>query len=172
MRIEIRRIREGEGDQLMRIRLMSLIDAPYAFASTYVDSVQRPAEDWEERATRSASSDEEAIFIAEAPTGWLGIIGAFTPDDPGHRHLWGMWVDPSIRSQGVGEAMVETIVEWAALQGAQAASLWVADTNTPAVRLYERTGFVRDGRTQPMPNDETVTEVRMVRGLTARREAP
>ena len=41
----------------------------------------------------------------------------------------------------------------------------MADTNVPALKLYETAGFVPDGLTQPMPNDDTVTEVRMVRRL-------
>ncbi len=78
-----------------------------------------------------------------------------------------MWVDPSIRAQGVGEALVETAVEWAHLQAAEEVSLWVAETNLPALRLYEKTGFVQDGMTQPMPGQETIIEVHMTRRLDA-----
>ena len=165
MRVEIRRVKPNEGEMLMRIRLMSLLDAPYAFATSYLDDAQLPAEAWSERASRAASGDEEAVYVADAPVGWVGLVGAYTPR-ASERHLYGMWVDPGYRGQGLGEALLHTVEDWARLAGATTLSLWVAETNEPAVALYRRCGYELDGGSQPMPNDPTVIEQSMTRRLT------
>ncbi|HEY5684081.1 MAG TPA: GNAT family N-acetyltransferase [Acidimicrobiia bacterium] len=158
MRVTIRRIRADEGRLLMQIRLTALLDAPYAFASSYAESVQRPMDAWGERAARAAAGNREAVFVAEEPRDWLGMVGAYTPRDTSVRHAYGLWVDRSVRRQGLARALMDTVVEWATAAGAAAVTLWVAGSNEPAVALYRQLGFDETGDTQPMPSNDTVTE--------------
>ena len=62
MRVEIRRILPDEGDALMRTRLLSLLDAPYAFAATYMDEAQRPTTAWSERAREASEGIGQAVL--------------------------------------------------------------------------------------------------------------
>jgi ribosomal protein S18 acetylase RimI-like enzyme len=164
MRVNIRRIRADEGRLLMQIRLMALLDAPYAFASTYAESVQRPLDAWNERARQAATGRRDAVFLAEGPTDSLGLVGAYTPRDTSIRHVYGLWIDQSARRHGLACALMEAVTEWATHAGARAITLWVAESNEPALSLYRRLGFRETGDTQPMPSSETVEE-RLLRRL-------
>jgi GNAT superfamily N-acetyltransferase len=164
MRVEIRRIGADEGPLLMQVRLLSLLDAPYAFASTYTDSVQQPSEHWDSRARTAAAGGARAIYLALAPDGPVGIAGAYQPEAaPEDRRVYGVWVEPLLRGQGLGRRLVETIVDWAVSVGADTTSLWVSEANTPALALYESMGFEDTGTRQPFPPDETVIERKLVR---------
>jgi GNAT superfamily N-acetyltransferase len=59
-----------------------------------------------------------------------------------------MWVDPRYRRQGVGEALVKTVLEGARTEGYRTMSLWVTDVNARAEHLYLRMGFVSTGAKQ------------------------
>lgn len=55
-----------------------------------------------------------------------------------------VWVEPHLRGQGVGAAMVEAAIAWFGGQGIRRVELQVVATNASAKRLYERLGFVED----------------------------
>jgi ribosomal protein S18 acetylase RimI-like enzyme len=76
-----------------------------------------------------------------------------------------MWVRPSARGLGVGEALVEAAAAWAKTRDFRSLSLWVTESNAPAVRLYERLGFTPTGERQPLPSDPALAEIRMSREL-------
>ena len=172
MRIEIRRIRADEGPLLMQVRLLALLDAPYAFAGTYTENIQRPKEHWSERAAGAAVGGGTAVYVALAPDGPVGIAGAYTPEDrPEVRMIFGVWVEPALRGQGLGARLVETIIAWASGTGAERCELWVAEPNRPALDLYLRLGFEDTGLRQLMPSDETVTEMKLVRPTGRARSA-
>jgi ribosomal protein S18 acetylase RimI-like enzyme len=158
MRVTIRRIGVDEGKLLMQIRLMALLDAPYAFAGSYAESVQVPADAWNRRAQRAASGGREAVFLAETVYESLGMVGAYTPRDTSVRHVYGLWVDHAARRQGVAQALMNGISDWAFGSGAEALTLWVAESNDPAVALYRKLGFTATGNTQPMPSTESISE--------------
>ena len=148
----------------MQVRLFSLLDAPYAFAGTYFDSIQRPAEHWTERATAGSAGGSSAIYLAHAPDGAVGMAGAFQPiDEPDTRRIYGVWVERALRQQGLARRLVETLIEWADASGAETCDLWVAESNAPAVALYERLGFQDTGTRQSMPSNPAVSERKLVR---------
>jgi ribosomal protein S18 acetylase RimI-like enzyme len=164
MRIEIRRIRPDEGRILMQVRLFSLLDAPYAFAGTYFDSIQHPADHWAERAAAGSAGGSSAVYLAHAPDGAVGLAGAYQPtEEPDTRRIYGVWVERALRRQGLARRLVETVIEWADASGAETCDLWVAETNAPAVALYERLGFRDTGLRQPMPSNPAVSEKKLVR---------
>ena len=165
MRVTIRRIGVDEGKLLMQIRLMALLDAPYAFAGSYAESVQVPADAWNRRAQRAAAGGREAVFLAETVYEVLGMVGAYTPRDTSVRHVYGLWVDHAARRQGVGRALMDTVINWSTLAGAAAITLWVAESNDPALALYRALGFTETGDAQPMPSNESVTERHFRRSL-------
>lgn len=54
-------------------------------------------------------------------------------------------VAAAARRQGIGWALLEQAVEWGRENGVRKLELHVFPHNDPAVRLYERFGFVREG---------------------------
>jgi predicted N-acetyltransferase YhbS len=76
--------------------------------------------------------------------------------------LVGMFVDRAKRGKGVGKELVKAVVAWARSQGATSLYLWVTATNSPAIALYERSGFARTAETQPLPHSPAHLEFLMV----------
>ena len=148
----------------MQVRLLSLLDAPYAFGGTYFDSVQQPAERWAERAASSSAGGSSAIYLAHGPHGIVGMAGAYQPaDEPGTRHIYGVWVERGLREQGLARRLVETLIEWAGASGAERCELWVSESNAPAVGLYQALGFEDAGVRRPMPSNPSTSEKKLVR---------
>src|SRR4051794_15331093 len=96
--ITVRRIRIDEDRLLREIRLRALSDTPLAFGSTYVREKAFDADEWQRRATRAATSDDGAMFLAFDDHHCCGIIGCFASEDlPGQACIVSMWVAPEYR---------------------------------------------------------------------------
>ncbi|MCW5730615.1 MAG: GNAT family N-acetyltransferase [Alphaproteobacteria bacterium] len=65
----------------------------------------------------------------------LGVLEA------GAVGLFEIVTDPQMRRQGLARRVVESILAWAAAQGATEAYLQVVAANGPAIALYDRLGF-------------------------------
>jgi ribosomal protein S18 acetylase RimI-like enzyme len=65
----------------------------------------------------------------------------------------------------VGEALMATVIGWAAERQATTVHLWVTETNAPARALYEHCGFALTGEQRPLPSDLGLGEVAMSRTL-------
>jgi ribosomal-protein-alanine N-acetyltransferase len=55
-------------------------------------------------------------------------------------------VPPGIRHRGYGASLIDAVLQWARASGARVIRLEVRESNTPAIRLYQRHGFVRSGQ--------------------------
>jgi RimJ/RimL family protein N-acetyltransferase len=77
----------------------------------------------------------------------VGRLSVARDPHPASRHVadLGLMVATSARRRGVGWALLEQAVEWARPAGVHKLELHVFPHNEPAIRLYERFGFVREG---------------------------
>ena len=97
----------------------------------------------------------------------VGLVAGYRTEGDGDvRHLVSMWVHPAARGSGTAARLVEAVCAWAAGDGGRVLSLWVADGNDRARRLYERLGFTATGERQPLPSDPRVGEERLERRLS------
>jgi ribosomal protein S18 acetylase RimI-like enzyme len=80
-----------------------------------------------------------------------------------------MWVAPTHRRRGVGQLLVNAVIDWARSRSARALSLMVTCTNDPAIRFYQQLGFTKTGRTEPYPNDSSLVEYEMILSIPASR---
>ena len=159
MTLRVRRIGPDEWQVFREIRLAALEEAPYAFGSTYEAEVSASEESWRNRLT------ERARFVAEVQGQVVGTVGAGPGEFEGAAALTALWVDPKFRSQGVGTALVEAVVDWATSKGFSQVLLWVTQMNPKAQRLYERKGFARTGRAMEMRPSEPAVEYEMTKVL-------
>jgi ribosomal protein S18 acetylase RimI-like enzyme len=138
-----------EGPRLREIRLQALRDAPEAFCSTLAETESRPAESW----TRQLA--DLPTFVAAVAGQDVGMVRAVPGlgGEGGHggATLASLWVAPSARGQGVGEALVEAVITWARATGFQTLELEVIDDNAPAIALYARKGFSPTGERRSLP---------------------
>ena len=146
--------------QAMRdIRLDALREAPYAFASTLDREAAYPEQTWQERA---AAGNSALAYLPEAGARPVGLVAAIDLV-PGELELVSMWVRPEARGRQVGPALVEWVAQHARGRAVPRVHLWVTETNKPARRLYERSGFTPTGERQPLPSDPALMELAMAR---------
>lgn len=157
----VREITADDWELMRDVRLAALAEAPSAFGSTYAREADFTEERW-----RGRISERSVTFFAHEETADAtpaGLAGVYVED--GAAELVSMWVRPSARGLGVGEALVEAAAAWAKTRDFGTLFLWVTESNAPAVRLYERLGFTPTGERQPLPSDPALAEIRMSREL-------
>jgi GNAT superfamily N-acetyltransferase len=156
----VREVTLDDWETLRDVRLTALRDAPYAFGSTYAREAAFTPEQW-----RGRINDRSVTFFAYLPENpeVAGLAGVYVENDAAD--VVAMWVRPSARGRGVGEALIEATADWAKARDHASLLLWVTESNAPARRLYERRGFALTGERQPLPSDPTLPELRMRRPL-------
>ena len=154
--MEVRQAHGADWEELRKLRLRALADAPYAFSSTLEEVEAFPEEVWRRWAEGGPAS---ADFIAREGGASIGMAAIFAEFSvPGRMQLVAMWVDPHYRRQGVARALIDHAVRWARDRQAHEVILWVADQNSAARRLYERIGFRPTGERQPLASHPALTE--------------
>jgi ribosomal protein S18 acetylase RimI-like enzyme len=145
------------------IRLRALQDSPTAFASTYADESQFTDEVWLRRAIW-CTTDRSVGFLALAGTTGCGIVrGSLDDDDPQIGWVESMWVAPSNRRRGVGQLLVNAVIDWARDCGIGMLKLDVTKTNEAAIRFYKSLNFRDTGQTKPYAQDSKLVECEMCR---------
>ncbi len=134
-----------------RLRLRALQEHPEAFGEPYEEAAAVPEEDAIARFRNTSIAGDNAIFGALSSDGKLvGMTGIVREQRVKNRHrmtLWGVYVAPEARGQGLGARVLEaTIAHARSTPGVLQIHLTVVRTNVVAARSYERAGFVRYGR--------------------------
>jgi uncharacterized glyoxalase superfamily protein PhnB/ribosomal protein S18 acetylase RimI-like enzyme len=147
------------------IRLRALQDTPTAFGSTYAKESQLTDADWQQRAAQW-NSDHSTAYLAWDGDHPCGIVAAMIDEtDSTKAGLFSMWVAPTYRRRGVGQLLVNAVIEWARNHHIAALCLHVTSNNGDATHFYERLGFTKTGNTIPYPNDPALIEFEMIRPI-------
>lgn len=136
---EVRVLREGDADSYLAFRRQSLADAPLALTASPESDLYQSADQVRAFVRRL---DGSVILGAFTPT-LLGAVGLLRSPHPKLRHkldLWGMYVRPEGRRQGVAAALVGAAIEHARSLG-DVEWIHLAAGMPEALRLYERFGF-------------------------------
>jgi GNAT superfamily N-acetyltransferase len=157
--VVVRRVVPDDWQQFREVRLAALADAPSAFLTTYEQAAQYDEQVWR---LRAAEGGTMLAWRGDRP---VGIAAGFVPDEV--PELVMMWVEPAARGTGVVEALIDSVATWAGERAAGELRLWVVDGNERAERAYDRYGFRRTGRAQPVPGRPDETEVEMSLSLEA-----
>ena len=88
-----------------------------------------------------------AVFVAEADGRVVGRLSIARDQHPASRHVadLGLMVARGYRRRGIGTALLTAAAEWARDVGIAKLELHVFPWNEPAIALYEKCGFVREG---------------------------
>ena len=88
-----------------------------------------------------------AVYVAEDEGRIVGRLSIARDQHPASYHVadLGLMVAATHRRRGIGRALLDAAVEWARESGVQKLELHVFPHNEPAIQLYERFGFVREG---------------------------
>jgi ribosomal protein S18 acetylase RimI-like enzyme len=132
------------------LRLRALRENPEAFGSTLEREQDLPDADWD-----FWVRDSLVAFAEDMPVGMANL-----KLDGDGAQLFGMWVAPEARGRGVGELLVNALIERA---GDRPIVLCVAETAPAARRLYERLGFTPTGTTGTLRPDSPIRTIDMRR---------
>ena len=160
---EVRLLRVDESNALeyKEIRLAMLLDSPRAFAMTHAQELLKTDDEW--RARTHTASTWMALVDGERAGAATMYLAPELPE--GEALLVAMWVDPAFRGRGVADALIGRVVDEAGAQGIRRLQLDVVTDNAPAVRLYERLGFMATDHVVRREDDPCTAELRMVRDL-------
>jgi ribosomal protein S18 acetylase RimI-like enzyme len=138
----VRRLSADDAAAYRAIRLEGLEDAPAAFGASLAEDTALTDEEWRGRLTRNFAY---GVF-AGSELG--GIAGFYVEggDKTRHRgHLVGVYTRPAFRGTGASRLLLAEVIGEAG-KHVQFLYLQVTQKNLPAVRLYERMGFVVYGK--------------------------
>lgn len=93
---------------------------------------------------RASTFELEGFFVAEASGAAVGSLSVF--EGPAGVGEIGMMVVAEWRGRGVGTKLMQTAVEYARARSMHKLSLGVWPHNGPAIALYQKFGFVEEGR--------------------------
>lgn len=151
--MEVRRIRPDEFEAYRDVRLRALRRAPYAFSSTFDEASTRSEAEWRQFTERLATSSEMAGFALDRGDGNFGGLVSVRIEEGGSNEgeVNQMWLDEDFRGGEWGAALLDACECFAADAGLARLTLWVAEGNERAVRLYERCGYSPTGQTEAFP---------------------
>lgn len=125
----------------MIIREMNLADVP-AIANLEKICFSDP---WSENSITSELHNRLSYWLVAEDNGQIaGYIGSQSVLDGAD--VMNLAVSPSYRRQGIGQALIKELVEHLRQRDIIALLLEVRVSNTPAIALYEKLGFVQAGR--------------------------
>ena len=156
--VELHVVSPDEWETHRAVRLEMLLDAPDGFETTHAEALVMDEAQWRHRIG--------AIYYVMAtldrePVGSVGMWPGTDPD-PEDTNLIAMYVSPRARGRRVGERLVTAVQDEAVRQGRRRVHLEVTSSNVPAIRLYERLGFVFTGVAAPHPRRGDLKERAMV----------
>jgi len=141
--MKIRRLIEDDAEPLWRLRFNALQTEPATFGESLDELLESTPETFAERLR--SGGDENFILGAFDEDALIGMAGFYREQVAKKRHkgwVWGVFVSPTHRGQGIGRALLVSILESAqALTELDSVFLTVATTQVPARSLYRSLGF-------------------------------
>jgi ribosomal protein S18 acetylase RimI-like enzyme len=134
---QIRRLIPADASDYRAIRLAALQGDAVAFGSTYEAEVGRPLSHFAERLTSSV------VYGAYADERIIGMAGFKRHEGARDCHkafVWGTYVRPELRRQGVAQALLAAVLRDARAVVEQL-TLCVVKDNAAALALYRGLGF-------------------------------
>ena len=125
-----------------QLQLEALAESPCAFSSKLGDW---QGEGDSEARWRARLSTVSLNIVAEIDEIAIGMVSATAPNSEGTVELLSMWVGPPARGQGVGDALVRAVIQWAQEQQACRVVLAVFESNRHALGVYLRHQFTDCG---------------------------
>jgi RimJ/RimL family protein N-acetyltransferase len=144
--IEVQELGADDWRLWRQLRLEALTESAAAFSATLAQWTG-PA-DTEER-WRARFSNVPFNVVLRFDDAPAGMVGAYVRADD-TVELISMWVAPFARGQGVGDAAVRAVLDWADLREVV---LSVRADNKAAMALYQRHGFSDAGQSPDDANE-------------------
>jgi ribosomal protein S18 acetylase RimI-like enzyme len=169
MNVRIRQLGPTDAESLFWLRRQALLDSPFSFSASPEDDVWSSANAVRESMLRPAAPVVFGAIDAEL-IGMLGLYRAGKLKEKHRAHIWGVYVAPQCRGQGVAGRLLDAAIAHArTFEDIASLHLSVSETTPAAQRLYARCGFKVWGIEPDALRHEgrSATEHHMVLSLTA-----
>lgn len=137
----IRILRPEDAEAYLEHRHEALETEPLAFLSSMEDDIASSEESVREMLDRAPDS----VIFGAFDDGLVGSVGIYREPKrkAAHRgHIWGLYVSPGHRRQGIGRELMDAAVDHARTQlEVSQINLGVTDVAPSALALYESVGF-------------------------------
>ena len=147
-KVLIRVLSPDDLEAFWALRLQGLQECPVAFGGSYDEEKELPLEE----VARHFGHEGIRLFGAFTGDGQLVGIAVLDRAPPQYKRvqhkaeIWGMYVAPRFRGQGIGRALLEAALSHArGLAGLRRINISVMTSNQVAKSLYESCGFERYG---------------------------
>ena len=140
--MEIRQLNPADAEEYLTIRLEALKDCPYAFASSYEEEKNQPAEKYKNRFDTPVNSFTFGAFEGSQLVGVVTLVKEQLFKLRHRANIVAMYIKPEERGNGIGKALVSNVIEKAQnLDAIEQIYLTVVTTNAPAKKLYSSCEF-------------------------------
>lgn len=146
----VTRLTESDWRAFAELRLQALHDSLGPHDPQFLQESSFTAAQWRRRLRTHAQ------FVALVDDRAVGLIGA-QREHADSVYLYSLWLEPSVRGQGLGQLLVSAAVEWARAQRVRTVTLRVNVANAAARGVYEALGFSlapKGGDEKKSPADE------------------
>jgi GNAT superfamily N-acetyltransferase len=150
MHIEIRQLGPDDAAAFQAVRLRGLRESPGAFGSTYDEEVGSSLEAVAARLEPAALPPRRVVLGAFDADALVGVVGCYQEAKVKVQHkavIWGMYVSPEARGQGLGRRLLESaIAEARTWPNVERVVITVVERVRGARELYLSAGFELFGR--------------------------
>jgi RimJ/RimL family protein N-acetyltransferase len=143
--MRIREVEDKDAEALLALHLT--LDRESAFMLVEPGERSPDIEMERERIRNVRSRHSQTLLVADVGdrlAGYVAVVGGPYRRNRHAAHLV-IGVLEAFSGQGIGEALLNTAIRWAASAGLHRLELTVMAHNDRAIRLYERKGFLREG---------------------------
>src|SRR6185312_8004619 len=134
--MNIRRLSPSDATAFRALRLAALLDTPDAFVASHEEEKDRPLDFFESRLVERPGHAVFGAFVGDALAAVAGLARDATIQLAHKCNLWGMYVAPPARGQGVARQLLEAVLAHAsATPGIAKVTLSVDSANVAAIAL-------------------------------------
>ncbi len=120
---------------------------------------------WSKKGLKGAFEDEYSLLLGYENQGVLaGYVNANCMFE--ECYIFRLCVHPDFRRRHIGEKLLRALIEFCEKEGIQTVLLEVRESNEPAKALYQKAGFLPEGRRENFYEKPTEAAIVMRRFLT------
>ncbi|MCD5323363.1 MULTISPECIES: GNAT family N-acetyltransferase [Pontibacillus] len=147
MHVNIREGKIEDAPVMWEIQQDVASEGPYLI--TITEELKKTSEHHHNWVSELIEHERKHLLVAEIDEKIIGWIVFQSPSRArlAHTGTFGMMVQEASRGMGIGRQLLEHLMEWAKDHPViEKVSLGVFSSNENAIRLYQRLGFVEEGR--------------------------